>query len=95
MKHWASYADLKEIDHELLNRAVDAARYYCFDAVNLVFVLSTTTSGMYGTWSISVSTDCTVYLNKKSPKGMGGHFNDALKAFIEDCEKNSNQAEKR
>lgn len=83
--YWAQYSDLREIDSDLMDIAVQVASYYCADAVNLSFTLSSSTSGMYAHWVIEVNCNCTVYMGRKEPYGSGEHINHALRHFIADC----------
>lgn len=85
------YNSLFDIDKKLLEKALEKARYYCCDAVNLVFEHHSSTSGMYPSWEIFVSSGCTVYIGKKEPMGGGETFNEALKSFIKSCEKNDEE----
>lgn len=82
MRRWASYDDLLEIDKETLSKAISAAGIYCYDAVNLEFEYSSSTSGMYPSWFVKISMGCTVNdVRLRSPQGCGGHINDALVDF--------------
>lgn len=85
-KTYASYSDLSNTPIEIINEAVKAAFVYCFDAVNLVFELHSSTSGMYPYWSVDVSPSCTVFMALKAPRGHGGNLTDALKDFTKSCE---------
>ena len=79
---WASYGDILEGPKALIDALIDEARHYCFDAVNLQFELSSSTSGMYPKWYIKISMSCTVYIGKPQPVGIGNSFSAACADFI-------------
>lgn len=84
---WASYFDMKQVEDDVMNAALEASYEFCYDAANLVFTLHSSTSGMYASWHVSISMDCTVYINrmKNAPTGIGNSMNAALADFALRC----------
>ncbi len=79
MTRWASYYDLLEVDKKILDKCLDTTSLYCFQASNLSFEYSSSTGGMYPSWRVAISANCTVNnLMLGLPIGCGGHINDAL-----------------
>lgn len=94
MDRWASYYDLLEVDQKVLDKTLEAAGIYCFDAVNLTFEYSSSTSGMYPKWYVGISMNCTINdLRVRAPMGVGGHINEALEDLTKKLYKLANEHE--
>ena len=81
---WANYHQMKEVSDELWGDVLEDAHLVCYDAVNLVFELHSSTSGMHASWHVNISPSCTIFLNKKLEiplVGIGGTFSAALASF--------------
>lgn len=86
---FASYYDLPEVKKEVIDETLEACYLICYDAVNLQFELSSSTSGMYAKWRVNISPMCTVYINKIKdrglPSGTGSDLNEALLNLAKAC----------
>ena len=95
---FASYYDLPEVTKEVIDETLEACSLICYDAVNLQFELSSSTSGMYAKWVVRISPSCTVYLNKLGPRGLpqgrGSSLNKALLDLAKNCKETHERYEK-
>ncbi len=84
---WANYNQMAEVPEGLWATLFKYIHVICFDAVNLIFEIHSSTSGMYGHWEVSVSPSCTVYMERalKHRGGSGGTFSSALADFTLKC----------
>jgi hypothetical protein len=86
---WASYLQFKDVQDAVVDAAVEAAQWFCYDSINLVFSHQSSTSGMYAKWRVNISATCTMYLGRvvNAPTGVAGTINAALADFTLQCRK--------
>lgn len=87
-KKWASISDLAPVvKEETIVKALEASWCYVFDATNWEIKLSSSTSGMYGSWYVGICPTTTVRdLRKTPPRGTGGSLEEAFINFTERME---------
>ena len=78
---WGSLHNLSEpVPKKVIDDANEQAWRYVWDAANWVLEQSSSTSGMYGSWSFQLSHNTTVKdVTKNPPIGRGGDIIDAIK----------------
>jgi len=83
----AKYTDLKEVDVNILNRAIESAGVACVDNVNLIFEHSNAVNSSIAMWKVRISPHCTTHLKYHHcmPHGTGFSLNDALIEFSDAC----------
>ena len=82
-KWMGSNEDILHVRKDILDVAMEELFYLCYDAVNLIYEFSSSTGGMYGSWNVSISPSCTVYVDrvKECNGGHGTTINAALADF--------------
>lgn len=85
---WGQLNDLSiAVDQQVLNKALEASWAYVFDSTNWDIQLSSSTSGMYGSWSVAISPTTTVKdMRVTPPIGVGGSPELAFLDFIQKME---------
>lgn len=81
---WASLNDLlTPVPEQIIKEAREQAWRFVYDADNWILEQSSTTSGMYGSWSVKICSSTTVKDVRLSPPvGVGGDLIDTFKDFI-------------
>ncbi len=75
---WANYQDMRDLKDDTIQSTLEQCYRYCWDAVNLEFEYSSSTSGMYPKWHVRISMNCTVKdLRLRPPSGIGGSMDEA------------------
>jgi hypothetical protein len=80
---WASLMNLSNsIPEDLIEEALEQSWRFAYDSTDWNINLSSSTSGMYGKWIISISPTTTVKdVRKTPPIGVGGDLIEAFKDF--------------